>query len=99
MSTCAMNKHRRPCHFQGKWLRMKHQQIDRESVGEVGMIAKHAWESYHSTKWEETLVIDQARCPKELLPKGIYTQLTLAGECFNRDAELDAGWPPTGIDL
>ena len=48
-------------------------------------LAEHAWKNHHPIKWEEVLVVDQARTAKELLGKeAIYI-------CLNRH-------PSTGME-
>ena len=49
-------------------------------------VAEHAWGSHHPINWKDTLVIDRARRPEELLLKeAIHIQSTPAGELLNRD--------------
>ena len=44
------------------------------------------WGSHHPINWKDTLVIDRARRPEELLLKeAIHIQSTPAGERLNRD--------------
>ena len=48
---------------------IEHRNACQKGALEKSALAKHAWESHHPIKWEETTVVDQARTPKELLLK------------------------------
>ena len=68
--------------------RMKeHRDACRKGALEKSALAEHAWESHHLIKWEEAIVVDQARSPKELLLKeAIHIQL------LNPPSPPQQGW-------
>ena len=77
----------------------EHRNACQKGALEKPALAKHAWESHHPIKWEETTVVDQARTPKELLlkeaihiwflnPPPPHQQGGGSWSC------LDAGWQP-----
>ena len=57
---------------------------------EKSSVAKHMWKEHHPIIWEETLVVDQAMRPKELLLKEVlHIQMTPTKEHFNCDGGLE----------
>ena len=67
----------------------EHRDTCQKGTLEKSAIAACAWENHHPIKWEEAAVVDQARCPKELLLKGaIHIQTTPAEEHFNKNMGL-----------
>ena len=64
----------------------EHQDACRTQSLQKSAVAEHAWGSHHPINWKDTLVINRARQPEELLLKeAIHIQETPAWECLNRD--------------
>ena len=87
-----------------------HQDACQIGTLETSAVTEHTWENHHPLKWEETLVRDQARHPKELLLKeAIHIQITLlrlnlprcwmaAAGLMSQEAGTNWGWLVTSSD-